>query len=73
LALGIYLELWIESSEGLHSKYAFVAPNKLPAQVSNSCSSAMRTYVFNADDFVQVDGMYLLGTHSLQKLLAMYA
>ena len=73
LALGIYLELWIESGQGLHSEYVFVGPNEMPAQVNGACSSAMRTYVFKAEDFVPADATRPLGTHSLRKLPATFA
>jgi len=73
LALGIYLELWIESGEGLHSEHVFCAPNERPKQVNSACSSALRTYVFKAEDFVLADNSQPIGMHSLRKLPATYA
>ncbi len=73
LTLGLYLELWIASREGLHSQHVFVAQNETPAQVNKACYSAIKMYAFNAEDFVRADDAWPIDTHSLHKLPATFA
>jgi len=71
LALGLYLEMWIAGGEGQHSQHVFVAQNETPEQVKNACYSAIKTYAFDAKDFVRAqEGP--IGTHSLCKLPATF-
>jgi len=71
LGLGFYLKLWM-SGEGQHSNHIFVGQTETPKQVKDSCSSAMKTYVFDLPDFIKVDDQPIK-THSLCKLLGTFA
>jgi len=63
--------MWIAGGEGQHSQHVFVAQNETPEQVKNACYSAIKTYAFDAKDFVRAqEGP--IGTHSLCKLPATF-
>jgi len=69
LGLALYLELWIESGQGRHSNYVFAGPNETPLQAKRACYNAMKA-AFKAPDFLKVDELQKIGSHSIQKMSA---
>jgi hypothetical protein len=73
LALGLYLELYIERGDGLLATHVFVEPGATPARVNHACYNAIKTHVFDSPQFVKANVTGKLGTHSLRKLPTTHA
>eukprot|EP00957_Ditylum_brightwellii_P012262 926392-Ditylum_brightwellii.AAC.1 len=67
LALGSYLEEWVEMGDGCLSEFLFCGDGQDPMSLNSSCYDVLRKHIIDSREFCWVREDGCLGAHSFKK------